>query len=75
MRDMHRRLAKLEAAHPMGAAHRPTPEEAAFAHAELTKIMDAVCAEKAAGDVHGLAARQLAGLIAVPEQIASERRA
>ena len=75
MKDMHRRLAKLEAAHPMGAAHRPTPEEAAVAHAELTRALDAIGAEKAAGDAHGIAARQIAELIAVSEQIASERRA
>ena len=75
MKDIQRRLAKLEAVHPMGAAHSPTAEEAAFAHAELTKIMDAICAEKAAGDAHGIAARQIAELIAASEQIAAERRA
>ena len=75
MRDIHRRLAKLEAAHPMGAAHRPTPEEADFAHAELTKVMDAIAVAKAAGDVHGIAAPQLAELIAASGQVAADRRA
>jgi hypothetical protein len=75
MRDIQRRLAKLEAPRPVGAAHRSTSEEEAVAHAELTRIMDAICAEKAAGDVHGVAARRLAELIAVSDQIAAERRA
>ncbi len=45
MRDIQRRLAKLEAPRPVGAAHRSTSEEEAVAHAELTRIMDAICAE------------------------------
>ena len=75
MKDMHRRLARLEAAHPMGAARSPTAEGAAFAYVELTKIMDAIAAEKAAGDVHGVAARQIAELIAASDQVAAEPRA
>ena len=74
MRDIHRRLAKLEAAHTMGAAYRPTPEEVAFAHADLTKIMGAIATEMSAGDVRGVAARQLAELTAVSDQVAAERR-
>lgn len=64
MKGVERRLAKLETARSTGAARRASPEEA-FAHAELTKIMDGIAAEKAAGDVHGIAARQLAELNAM----------
>ena len=54
---------------------QPTPEEAAYAHFDRTKLMAGIAAEKAAGDAHGIAARQLAELISVSEQIAAERRA
>lgn len=75
MTDLRRRLAKLESVHPAGGAHSPTAEEAAYAQAELGRIMGAIATEKAAGDVHGVAARQIAELTAVFEQIAAERRA
>ena len=75
MKDLLRRVAKMEAAHPTGAARRYTSEEAASAHAELTQVLDAIAAEKVAGDAHGIAARQIAALLAASEQIAAERRA
>lgn len=74
LKEIERRLLKLETAHPMGAARRPTPADAAFAHAELTKIINAIAAEKSAGDVHGNAARALAELIPMCERSAAGRR-
>ena len=71
MKDILRRIARLESgqAHGgAGAVHGLTPEEhaeaEAAAHAKITEFFNAVSAEKAAGDVRGVAARQIAGFLA-----------
>ena len=75
MRDMVRRIARLESecAHGgAGAEDGLTPEEhaeaQAAAHATLTEFLHAVSAEKAAGDVRGVASRQIAGFLAELER-------
>ena len=71
MRDILRRIMRLERerAHGgAGAEHGLAPEEhaeaQAAAHAKLTELLHAICAEKAAGDVRGVASRQIAGVLA-----------
>ena len=67
MKDMVRRIARLESE----CAHRGASADAgaqAAAHAKLTEFLHAVCAEKAAGDVRGVASRQIAGLLAALER-------
>ena len=67
MKDMVRRIARLESE----CAHRGAGADAdaqAAAHAKLMEFLHAICAEKAAGDVRGIAGRQLAGLLAELER-------
>lgn len=71
MKDILRRIVRLESgqAHGgAGAVHGLTPEEhaeaQAAAHAKITEFFNAVRAEKAAGDVRGVAGRQIAGFLA-----------
>ena len=64
MKDILRRIAQLESE----CAHRGAGTDAevqAAAHATLTEFLNAVSAEKAAGDVRGIASRQIAGFLAV----------
>jgi hypothetical protein len=39
-----------------------------MAHGQLTELMNAIAAEKAAGDVHGIAGRLIAGVLAEVER-------
>ena len=67
MKDMVRRIARLESE----CAHRGASADAeaqAAAHAELTEFLNAVSAEKAAGDVQGIASRQVAEVLAELER-------
>ncbi len=71
MKDILRRIVRLESeqAHGgAGAVHGLTPEEhaeaQAAARAKITEFINAVSAEKAAGDVRGVAGRQIAGFLA-----------
>ena len=67
MKDILRRIARLESE----CAHRGAGADAeaqAAAHAELTEFLHAICAEKAAGDVRGVASRQIAGFLAELER-------
>ena len=69
MKGMVRRIARLESE----CAHRGAGADAeaqAAAHAKLTEFLHAICAEKAAGDVRGVASRQIAGFL-----VELERRA
>ena len=75
MKDILRRIVRLESgqAHGgAGAVHGLTPEEhaeaQAAAHAKITEFINAVSAEKAAGDVRGVAGRQIAGFLAELER-------
>ncbi len=74
MKDILRRILRLESgqAHGgAGAVHGLTPEEhaeAQAAHAKITEFINAVRAEKAAGDVRGVAGRQIAGFLAELER-------
>ena len=75
MRDILRQIARLERerAHGgAGAEHGLATEEhaeaQAAAHAKLAEFIHAVCAEKAAGDVRGVASRQIAGVLAELER-------
>lgn len=74
-KEMHRRLARLESERADGGAgveHGLTPEEYAeiqtAAHAKITEFLNTVSAEKAAGDVHGIADRQIARALAALER-------
>ena len=67
MKDILRRIARLESE----CAHRSAGADAeaqAAAHAKLTEFLHAICAEKAAGDVRGVASRQIAGFLAELER-------
>ena len=64
------RLRRLEAEAARAAEAQGDGRDAAAAHAELTEILNAIAAEKSAGDVHGTAQRLLDGVLA-----AAERRA
>ncbi len=67
MKDILRRIARLESE----CAHRGAGVDAeaqAAAHAKLTEFLHAICAEKAAGDVRGVASRQIAGFLAELER-------
>ena len=67
MKNIHRRLEKLEAA----SAHRSDAVDAeaqALAHAQLSEFFDALAGEKAGGDVHGIAARNIAEVLAALER-------
>ena len=67
MKDILRRIARLESE----CAHRGAGADAeaqAAAHAKLTEFLHAICAEKAAGDVRGVASRQIAGFLAELER-------
>ena len=67
MKDILRRIARLESE----CAHRGAGADAeaqAAAHAKLTEFLHAICAEKAADDVRGVASRQIAGFLAELER-------
>ena len=67
MKAMVRRIARLESE----CTHRGAGADAeaqAAAHATLTEFFRVVSAEKAAGDVQGIASRQIAGLLAALER-------
>ena len=61
------RLRRLEAvaAHTLEAQGNGRD---AAAHAELTEILNAIAAEKSAGDVHGVAQRLIVGVLSTVER-------
>jgi hypothetical protein len=67
MKDMQRRIARLksERAHSNPGADAHTQ---AAACAEITEFLNAVSAEKAAGDVHGIADQRIAEFLAALER-------
>ena len=68
MKDILRRIARLESERAHGGVGAEHAEAQAAAHAQLTEFIHAVCAEKAAGDVRGVASRQIAGVLAELER-------
>ena len=67
MKDILRRIARLESERAHGGVGADAEAQAA-AHAKLAEFIHAVCAEKAAGDVRGVASRQIAGVLAELER-------
>lgn len=64
MKDIQRRLAKLEAGRP---EHPVDPEASAAAYAQLTEVINGLAAAKAAGDDDGTVNRQIGEFLAALE--------
>ena len=67
MKPLVHRVEKLEAASARDNAGADA-EVCAAATAELTEVLSVIAAEKAAGDVHGVAQRLLDGVLAAMER-------
>jgi hypothetical protein len=62
------RLRRLEAEAAHAAEAQGNGRDATAAHAELTEIIDAISAEKRAGDPQGVATRLIAAVLAELER-------
>ena len=63
MKEMARRIMRLEGERAHGGLNAEQAEAEAVATAQLTEILNAIAAEKASGDIHGIADRTIAEVL------------